>query len=107
MIFNPKPCPCGCKKWIMSPWFGCQCSSLSTKGKDELMDIARDAMRYRAIRKQRIGIHPTTQASPMEQSSLDGVADVLILVQRDAEDLIKGDQSGGEPTGLIDTRRKR
>lgn len=47
VTFNPQPCPCGCKKWIMSPWFGCQCSSLSTAEKDELMDMARDAERYR------------------------------------------------------------
>lgn len=48
--FNPRPCPCGCKKWIMAPWFGCQCSSLSTEEKDELMTMARDAARYRWLR---------------------------------------------------------
>jgi hypothetical protein len=47
--FNPKPCPCGCKKWIMSPWFNCQCSSVSTGEKDTLVRMARDANRWAKI----------------------------------------------------------
>jgi hypothetical protein len=32
-----KPCPCGCKKFIVTPLFGCQCSSLSEKDANELV----------------------------------------------------------------------
>lgn len=47
--FNPTKCPCGCGKWIMKPWFNCQCSSLSDSEKDEFMTIVRDADRWRTI----------------------------------------------------------
>lgn len=82
-IFTPKPCPCGCKKWIMSPWFGCQCSSVSAEAKNELMDIARDAMRYREIRRWAVGlINPPRSASFEEQVYFDAAADILIVSRR-------------------------
>jgi hypothetical protein len=36
---SPIPCPCGCKKMIMRPLFGCQCSSLSKDEADELVKV--------------------------------------------------------------------
>lgn len=51
--FMPIRCPCGhsaCKKWIMEPYFGCQCSSVDDKTKDELIAMYRDAARYRWLR---------------------------------------------------------
>jgi hypothetical protein len=84
--FNPQPCPCGCKKWIMAPWFGCQCSSVSTEEKDELMDIVRDAMRYRALRRVKTSVHPLNPSSYVEQSSLDCCADILIVTMKENGD---------------------
>lgn len=40
-----KPCPCGCKKWIVSPLFHCQEASLH---KDEAEDLVR---RWNAFEK--------------------------------------------------------
>ncbi len=62
-MFRPKPCPCGCKKWIMAPIFACQCSSVSMEQKEELIAMALDAERYRAL-----------DGGPV----LDAVADSLI-----------------------------
>lgn len=88
--FTPKPCPCGCKKWIMSPWFNCQCSSLSTAEKDELMEMARDATRYRELRRHKLSIgylnRSPVEASPVEQSSLDAAVDILIITRKEEND---------------------
>jgi hypothetical protein len=48
--FNPMPCPCRCKKFIMSPYFGCQCSSVRAQERDELLAMERDASRYKWLR---------------------------------------------------------
>ena len=87
MIFDPKPCPCGCKKWIMAPWFRCQCSSLSDEEKDELMAVARDAMRYRELRLRGIsGVQPFKASTISEQCTLDAVCDIMIVERKETPD---------------------
>jgi len=86
--FNPKPCPCGCKKWIMHPLFGCQCSSLSTEEKDEFMEIVRDAIRYRTLRLHSIGIlmNPdgtAKRAGFAEQSHFDATVDIMVIQNKE------------------------
>ena len=83
-LFAPKQCPCGCKKWIMLPWFSCQCSSLSTAEKNEIMDIARDAMRYRALRLVGISdVQPLLRSTIAQQCTLDAVCDIMIVTNRE------------------------
>lgn len=52
-LLTKVPCPCGCRKFIVKPYFGCQCSSLSEKEADELLAIARDAQRYRSSLREK------------------------------------------------------
>jgi hypothetical protein len=83
--FNPKLCPCGCKKWIMSPWFNCQCSSLSTTEKDEFMEIVRDAIRYREIRQHVVNVQ-FAQSNYVGQSQLDMIVDIMVITRKSAEE---------------------
>ena len=77
--FTPRPCPCGCKKWIMAPTFACQCSSVSASERDELMALQRDAVRYRALRTRSVGVRVDVTSSPLEAQSLDDLVDRLIV----------------------------
>lgn len=92
--FNPKPCPCGCKKWIMHPLFGCQCSSLTTEEKDELMAMVRDANRYRELRTVSIGLltnHDGTfrDASDVEATSLDTSVDMMLAFRKNSDKIME------------------
>ena len=49
-ILTKRPCPCGCRKFIVGPYFGCQCSSVTEQVADELIAMSRDAQRYRWLR---------------------------------------------------------
>lgn len=80
--FKPIPCPCGCKKWIMSPWFGCQCSSLRTDDRDALVAMALDAARYRWLRSRQVRIYARGEASPLERASLDDVCDEMLAAKK-------------------------
>lgn len=78
IMFAPRPCPCGCKKFIMAPTFACQCSSVDADERDELMAMQRDAIRYRALRSRSVGVRVDVMSSPLEAQSLDDLVDNIV-----------------------------
>ena len=44
------PCGCGCGKILFSPWFYSQESSLDKEEAEKLLQVFRDAERYRKLR---------------------------------------------------------
>lgn len=68
MRLDPKRCPCGCKKIILEPVCGCQCSSVQPEVAHELMvkvnsfDDLMAALEAVVLNPGSFGLHQTARA---------------------------------------------
>lgn len=49
MIPEKKPCPCGCPKFLLVGLCDCQCSTKSSEEADEIIEVYKDAERFRFL----------------------------------------------------------
>jgi hypothetical protein len=62
--FNPIKCPCGCKKYIMEPYFHCQCSSLNREDAEMMAliwDLGLRTFRANKRKKMRNNDNPNVK----------------------------------------------